>query len=465
MAVFTAHSHQEMIDYLKKAAPHAEIHIGDLMADEHTANGRAQDQIDGKIFAYVAVSDKDDIGGVLKTAMKFHLPIVAQGADTSTVIGADGVNGGIILSVAKLNHIIEISQGDGLAVVEPGVINQDLDQAARKQGLFYAPDPASKPLSSIGGNASTNAGGLSGARYGATKDSVLGLKVMLTNGHEIKLGGRTLKQAFGYDLTQLFVGSEGTFGIITEVTVKLFPIPYGKTIRGIAFFDDMTKLAKGVQALRMSGLYPTMLEALDGKTVQALDQYEDSHYAKTASSAMLIFGFDGASDTQLQISEKILKEHEAWNITVTDDPNKAAQLVKLRQDMLPAVFANTKYHIMEDMAVPLSQLAVMTDFIDRTAKDLSLDIYTAGHAGDGNLHPSLLWDGQPTPPDAVIEGIRRLFYKTLALGGTISGEHAVGMSKNLWTNEELGDDVDVIQHQLKNLFDPMGILNPKRKIN
>ncbi|RRG04337.1 MAG: FAD-binding oxidoreductase [Lactobacillus sp.] len=465
MAIFSDYTNDEIINFLKQNAPHAEIHVDDETSVKHTANGNAENSIEGKILAYVAVGDKDDIRGVLRTAQKFHLPVVPQTADTSTVIGADGINDGIILSVAKLNHIKKIDKDDSLAVVEPGVINQDLDQAARKQGMFYAPDPASKPMSAIGGNVSTNAGGLSGVRYGATKDSVLGLKVMLTNGQEIKLGGRTYKQAYGYDLAQLLVGSEGTLGIITEVTVKLFPIPLGKTITGIAFFDDMAKLAEGVKAIRNSGLYPSMLEALDGKTVKALDNYEHTSYSQSDTSSLLIFSIDSASDLKLNTVKRILDEQGAWHVKITDNPEKAKGLIKLRQDMLPAVFSNAKYYIMEDMAVPLSKLSEMVKYIAKVGEDLNVDIYTAGHAGDGNLHPSLLWNDQPTAPDRVIEATRRMFRKTLELGGTISGEHAVGMSKNQWTNEELGDTVDVLQHQIKNLFDPMGILNPKRKIN
>ncbi|KRM89481.1 FAD-binding oxidoreductase [Liquorilactobacillus vini] len=465
MSVFTAYSQEEVIDELKHRAPHAEIHLDDEIAAKHAANGKAESTIDGRILAYVAVGDKDDIRGVLKTAIKFHLPIVPQTADTSTVIGADGLNGGIILSLARMNKIVEVNEDDLLAVVEPGVINQDLDQAARQHGLFYAPDPASKPISSIGGNVSTNAGGLSGVKYGATKDSVLGLKVMLANGKEIKVGGRTTKQAFGYNLTQLFVGSEGTLGIITEITLRLFPIPIGKKIYGVAFFDNMAKLAEGVHALRISGLYPSMLEGLDGKTVQALDQYKQTHYAKSASSSMLIFMFDDAGETQLQISQKILQEQGAWKIQITDDPAQGEKLIQLRRDMLPAVFANGKYYIMEDMAVPSSKLAEMADYIVQVGDELQVNIYTAGHAGDGNLHPTLLWNDQPQAPANVIEATRRLFHKALDLGGTISGEHAVGMSKNQWNNEELGEDVDVLQHQIKTLFDPMNILNPKRKIN
>ena len=259
MAIFTAYDNSEILAALQDAAPHAEIHIDDKIAREHSANGNAQREIAGKILAYVAVSDVADIQGVLKIARQYHMPVVPQSADTSTVIGSDGINGSLILSTARMNRIKEISKGDLLAVVEPGVINGDLDKAARAQGLFYAPDPGSKPISSIGGNAATNAGGMSTVKYGATTDNVLGLKVVLADGREIKLGGRTYKHAFSYDLTHLFVGSEGTLGIITEVTVKLNPIPIGTPVVGIAYFDNMTALAKGVEDLRLSGIYPVML--------------------------------------------------------------------------------------------------------------------------------------------------------------------------------------------------------------
>lgn len=180
----------------------------------------------------------------MKAARKFHIPVVTQNRFTSTVIGADAVDDSFILSTVKMNKIKEINVDDAYAVVEPGVINADLDEAAREHDLFYAPDPASKPLSGIGGNLATNAGGLSGVRYGSTRDNVLGLKVVLTNGEVLNLGGKTSKQAFGYDLTHLFVGSEGTLGVIVEATVKLMPLPLGKSLMGLAFFKDMETLAK-----------------------------------------------------------------------------------------------------------------------------------------------------------------------------------------------------------------------------
>ena len=233
---------------------------------------------------------------------------------------------------------------------------------------------------------------------------------------------------------------------------------------GGAFFENMTALAKAVTAIRISGVYPTMLEALDGNTVAALDRYEKTHYAQD-SAAMLIFKLDNGGEESMAIVKKLLADQGASNVTVTTDPDEQAKLEQLRRDMLPAVFAGQN-HIMEDMAVPLSQLAPLMDYIQDLAQRLDVKIYTAGHAGDGNVHPTLIWPKAVTEvPENVILALQEMFKKTLEMGGTISGEHAVGMLKNQWNNAELGEDVDQLQHQIKALFDPMNILNPKRKIN
>lgn len=226
----------------------------------------------------------------------------------------------------------------------------------------------------------------------------------------------------------------------------------------------MTALAKAVAAIRISGVYPSMLEALDNKTVMALDRYEKTNYAQQ-SGAMLIFKIDSSSPEAIQVLKKLLADYQARDVQLTDDPTKQAQLLQLRRDMLPAVFAGQN-HIMEDMALPLSQLAPMMDYIQEVAKKLDLQIFTAGHAGDGNIHPTIVWpQAVKEVPTNVNQALRLMFRKTLALGGTITGEHAVGMLKNQWNNEELGANVDYLQHQIKGLLDPMNILNPKRKID
>lgn len=464
MTVFRAFSDQDVLDDLQKNVTDGQILTDPTNLNKFSFSKNMTDDDSGLALAVIEAASIKDIQGTLKTARKFHIAVIPQDQATSTVIGSDGIAGGFILSTAKMNHIKEISPADSVAVVEPGVINGDLDKAARKQGFFYAPDPASKLLSGIGGNVSTNAGGMSTVKYGATKDNVLGLKVVLADGREIKLGGRTIKQAFGYDLTQLFVGSEGTLGIVTEITVKLMPIPLGTPAMGLAFFENMSELSKAVTAIRLSGVYPTMLEALDANTVEALDKYEGTNYAND-NGAMLIFKMDNGTKESMDIVNKLLAVHYASHVQVTAVVSEQAQLEKLRQDMLPAIFTG-KNHIMEDMAVPLSQLAPLMDYIQKLGQELDLKIFTAGHAGDGNVHPSIIWPDEDTEvPENVIIALQKMFKKALELGGSISGEHAVGMMKNQWNNAELGEDVDQIQHQIKDLFDPMNILNPKRKIN
>lgn len=464
MTIFRAFSDQDILTYLKQQVSDGQVITDPATLKKYSFSANLNDDDSGLALAYIEAQSTADIQGTLRTARKFHLPVIPQSQTTSTVIGSDGITGGLLLSTAKMNRIKEISKADSLAVVEPGVVNGDLDKAARKQGMFYAPDPGSKPMSGIGGNVATNAGGMSTVKYGATKDNVLGVKVVLADGRELKLGGRTLKQAFGYDLTQLMVGSEGTLGVITEVTVKLMPIPLGTPVMGVAFFDNMTALAKAVTAIRISGVYPTMLEALDGNTVAALDRYEGTHYAKD-SAAMLIFKLDNGGEASMNVVKKLLEEQQAANVQITTAADEMAKLEQLRRDMLPAVFAGQN-HIMEDMAVPLSQLAPLMDYIADLSQRLNVGIYTAGHAGDGNVHPTVVWPKDETDvPEKVIVALQEMFKQTLALGGTISGEHAVGMLKNQWNNAELGEDVDQLQHQIKALFDPMNILNPKRKIN
>lgn len=466
MTTFSAYSNKEIIEDLKKNIQNGTVIINneELLAHIQQEILMQQSPEDEVPMAYIEAVDVDDIKGVLQTARKFHIPVIAQDHLTSTVIGSGSVANSFLLSTAKMDKIIEISPEDSIAVVQPGVINNILDSAARKQGMFYAPDPGSKLISGIGGNVATNAGGMSTVKYGATKDNILGLKVVLADGREIKLGGKTWKQAFGYDLTQLFVGSEGTLGIITEITVKLLPIPMQDVLMGIGFFKDMTTLAQAVNEVRLSGVSPTMLEALDQQTIKAIDKYDQTDYHDFGST-MLLFKLDQYTDESIALVEKILNKYEVKNLQMTEDSDKQEQLQKIRNDMLPAIFQGNN-HLMEDMALPLSQLAAMMDFINKLSQKLDLPIYTAGHAGDGNIHPTFVWDkNQAEVPDKILTAIKLMFEETLRHGGTISGEHAVGMLKNQWNNAELGEDVDMIQHQIKSLFDPMNILNPKRKIN
>lgn len=461
---FPAYDQADIISFLKKQVVDGDVKT-DLATLKNASYSKNLAGNHGLAIAFIEAASIADIQGVMKAARRFHVPVVTQNQFTSTVIGADAVDGAFILSTAKMNNILELNTDDAYAIVQPGVVNADLDAAARKHGLFYAPDPASKKMSGIGGNVATNAGGLSGVRYGSTKDNVLGLKVVLANGEVLDLGGKTTKQAFGYDLTQLFVGSEGTLGVIAEVTVKLMPLPLGESLMGLAFFKDMETLAKATTDLRMSGTYPAMLEALDSNTLKAIDQFKDTHYSDN-SGAALIFRIDSISDEGRKIVDQIMQKYHVDNVQLATDPKEQEQIIGIRQAMLPAIFTG-RNAVMEDMAVPTSKMAELVDYIQKLAAEhADIEIFTAGHAGDGNLHPTVAWAKDATePPASVNEVLRKMFRKALDLDGTISGEHAVGMLKNSWNNVELGENVDWIQHQIKDLFDPMNLLNPKRKIN
>lgn len=460
---FSAFDQADIINFLKTVVKDGQVKNDPTTLQSQSYSSKLAGDHQPAI-AYVEAKSIADVQGTLKTARKFHLPVVTQNRFTSTVIGADAVNGGIILSTAAMDKILSLNVEDGYAVVEPGVINGELDKEARKHGLFYAPDPASKPFSGIGGNIGTNAGGLSGVRYGSTRDNVLGLKVVLADGRVLDLGGKTSKQAFGYNLTQLFIGSEGTLGVIVEATVKLMPLPLGKSLMGMAFFKDMPTLAKATTDLRMAGLYPSMLEAMDSNTLQAIDQFKQTTYSQAAGAA-LIFKIDMINDLTVPTVEKILTRYQASNVKMTSDEDEQAAIIELRQAMLPAIFTG-RNAVMEDMAVPTSKLAELVAYIQQVSEETGIQIFTAGHAGDGNIHPTLTWSQNiKETPEGVTLALRKLFNKALELGGTISGEHSVGMLKNQWNNVELGADVDYLQHQVKALFDPMNLLNPKRKIN
>lgn len=465
MSMFPAFSKENIITDLKQFVVMGKVHTDDDSVRVKSTSTRLTDpETNERAIALVEATCTADVQAVLYVARRYHVSVVPQSGGTSLVAGAESLHDTILLSTDKMNRILEINQEDAIAVVEPGVINADLDKEARKLGFFYAPDPGSKLLSGIGGNVATNAGGMSGVKYGATRDNVLGLKVVLADGREVTLGGRTYKQSFPYDLTHLFIGSEGTLGVITEITVKLMPIPLGESIVGVAFFATMSELADAVHAIRMSGVYPTRLEAEDKKTLAATDAYEGTHFGGEHGGAMLLFEIDMVTDQTRQVVKEILDAHHAFNIHLATEAEEQNHLRQLRNDMYPAV-AHGKSAIIEDMVVPLSKLAEMIDYIGVLGEELGVDIYVAGHAGDGNVHPTIVWEKDQPIPDAVRTAIQRMFEKTLDLGGMISGEHGVGMSKSGWNNAQLGAETDLLQHQIKSLLDPMNILNPKRKID
>ena len=405
-----------------------------------------------------------DVQAVLRFANEKKLPVTARAAATSIVNSSAGENGGLVLDLSEMNRILKISIPDQIAVVEPGVLNGDLDQAVRKSGYFFAPDPGSKPISSIGGNIATNAGGMSSLKYGTTKQSVYGLKVVLADGTLVKVGGPTFKNNTGYDLTHLFVGSEGTLGIIVEATVRLMPLPFGNPVTGLATFKDMKQLSVGVQKLSGSGLYPSMLEALNDTSIEALDRLEKTNLAGDGASALLIFQLDSAAAGSVEASKKLLKAAGALQISVTNDADYAKKIIKIRQDYYQAEAYYGRL-VVEDVAVPLSKLPDLAAFIEKLKFTTKVKAFLGGHAGDGNFHPNIAIpkDSKGVPAD-VQKAIDQIFEYVISLGGTISSEHGIGELKNKWVEPQLGAATAELQRKIKATLDPNNILNPGRKL-
>jgi glycolate oxidase subunit GlcD len=454
-----------MVDWQALQVPDGEVLFDETTRREYGSNDWTQELTEVVLpDAVVFAESIADVQAAVKFAHNHDVAVVPQGAKTSISNGSAGLVGSLILNVSRMDHILELKAADQIAVVEPGVINGELDRAAREVGYFYAPDPGSKQLSSIGGNVATNAGGMASLKYGTTKQSVLGVKVVLADGRLVSFGGRTFKNNAAYDFTSLFVGSEGTLGVIVEVTVRLLPVPLGNPVTGLATFATIHDLATSVQRMQATGVYPSMLEVLNGVSIRAIDDYQGTDFSANGEQAMLIFQLDTAVAGALELTEKTLQEAGASALTITDDPDRTAEIIKIRQEIFQAG-AQYGRLIVEDVAVPLGKLAEVADEAERIANKFGQRLFLGGHAGDGNLHPDLILVGEDGPlPDSTLAAIDELLPYVISMGGTVSAEHGIGELKRRWVSQQLSDDVRQLQRDVKAVFDPKGIMNPGRKI-
>lgn len=415
-------------------------------------------------LAVVEAQSTADVQAAVRFANAHRIPVTARAAATSIVNGSAAEKDGLIIDLNQLNKILEINIPNQYAVVQAGVINSDLDNEARKQGYFFSPDPGSKPISSVGGNIATNAGGMSSLKYGTTKQSVIGLKVVLADGTVVETGGKTFKNNAPYDLTDLFVGSEGTLGIIVEATVKLLPVPFGNPVTGLATFANMKQLSVGVQNISGSGLYTSMMEALNKTSIEALDRLEHSDLGQGGAESLLIFQLDVAPAGALDALKKILKSSGALRVNVTDDPDYAKKIIKIRQDYYQAEAAYGRL-IVEDVAVPLSKLPDLAEFVENLKFSSNVTAFLGGHAGDGNFHPNFAVSKElDQTPDDVNDAINQIFKYVQSIGGTISAEHGIGDLKEKWVLPQLGQNLVALQKKVKLTFDPNNVLNPDRKL-
>ncbi|PWJ48301.1 glycolate oxidase [Quadrisphaera granulorum] len=397
-------------------------------------------------------------------------PLVVRGAGSGLAGAATAGAGVVVLDLSRLDRIVEVDPVDQVAVVEAGVVTAALDAAAAEHGLMYAPDPGSVGISTIGGNIATNAGGLRGAKHGVTREAVLALDVVLADGRLIHVGRRTLKGVTGYDLVGLFTGSEGTLGVVVGATLRLLPRP-AAVATALATFTSVAAAAAAASAVVSSGVRPLVLELVDGATLGAIDALAGTalQVATGPSGAVLVAQTDGSSSAaargELDRLAAVLTPL-ALTVEATDDAARAEQLLTARRAALPAVERRGRV-LIEDIAVPLSRLAEAVEGVQGIAAQTGTEIYVLAHAADGNLHPLIAVPGgsgegqdeAPLPPQ-VLAAADAVFDLALRLGGTVTGEHGVGSLKREHAARELGPDVVELQHQLKAVLDPSGILNP-----
>ncbi|WP_413804955.1 FAD-binding oxidoreductase [Streptomyces sp. OE57] len=426
------------------------------------ATDRSGSQPDGVPLAVVHATHTAHVQTALRHAHDLRVPVVPRGAGTGLSGGASAGAGSVVLDLSRMNRVLELSPEEQIAVVEPGVITADLDRAAGEFGLRYAPDPASAAISTVGGNIATNAGGLRCAKYGVTRDAVLGLDAVLADGTLVRTGRRTVKGVTGYDLTGLLTGSEGTLGVITAATVRLRPVPE-ETVTVAAYFATFAEGAEAVSALTTARVEPAMAELLDGPVLGAVDDAQGTDL-RSRGGALLLLQCDGRGAAAEADAAVRRLRGRADSVEVTEDPAEAERLLAARRLALPSL-ERLGRPLIEDIAVPRSQLAAAVREIDTAADRHGVRIFTFAHAADGNLHPILVLDpALPAVPEAAWRAAGDIFTAALRLGGTLTGEHGVGTLKRRWLGDELGPDQHALQRRLKAAFDPHGILNPGKAL-
>jgi len=415
--------------------------------------------------ALVHAASVEDVQQLMRIASATGTPVVPRGAGTGLAGGGISSRGSIVLDLSRMDRILEIDDVDELAVVEPGVLNGDLDRAARERGLWYAPDPASRAISSIGGNIATNAGGLLCAKYGVTRESVLGLAVVLADGTLLRTGHRTVKGVTGYDLTALMTGSEGTLGVIVEATLRLRPVVLGAIETVAAAFPDVESAGVAVGGVAAARVRPAILELIDpvglARVAEHLgvDALAGTPLADFAPGETFLLAQCDAGDAASEATTIARVFAEAGGrVTRSTDAATGERLLDIRRAMHPAL-ASRGNVLIEDVAVPRSRLPEMFREIARIGTRHGVDIPTLAHAGDGNLHPNFVFEGDEVP-EHVWTAADELFRAAVRLGGTLTGEHGVGVLKRRWLAEELGDTSVDLQRRIKAVFDPAGILNP-----
>jgi glycolate oxidase len=404
-----------------------------------------------------------EVAAIAHLCNEARVPLVPRGAGTGYTGGAVPLHGGVVLSLERFNRILEIDEANLLAVVQPAVINGELQTAVERIGLFYPPDPASLDRSSIGGNVAECAGGPRAFKYGTTKRYVLGLEAVLPTGEIVRTGGKTVKNVVGYDLTQLLVGSEGTLAIITEITLRLIPKPRAQaTMR--ATFGSVADAVTAVIGIVRARVVPAALELIDGVSLAALERYLNQSLAPSGTQALLIVetdGFESAVREEIAQVETACRTAGATDIRVANDEAERQEIWRLRRELSYSLRTVASLKFNHDIVVPKGRIPELFTLIDRLRATYAIQIPCFGHVGDGNIHVNLMVDKDDQAAVSKIPQVEReLFEGVVALQGSITGEHGIGFSKARYLPLELSPETIALMQRVKRAFDPNNVLNP-----
>jgi glycolate oxidase len=403
-----------------------------------------------------------EVTQVVRYAAQNKIPVVTRGSGTGLSGGSVPVHGCIVLCLVQMDRVLELDQKNLTIHVESGVVTQKVAELADAAGLLYPPDPGSMKISTIGGNVAENSGGLRGLKYGVTRDYVMGLEVVLANGEAASFGNKCVKDVAGYSMKDVFIGSEGTLGVITKVLLRLVPKPRAKKTL-LATFSQMDAAAETVSAIIAAKIIPCTLEFLDRITMKCVEEYAHVGLPLDAE-AILLMETDGHSvvvEEEAQQMAEIARNHGARAVQLAQSADEAIQLTTARRVAFSALARVSPTTILEDATVPRSELANMIRFIQQTAAKYEVTVGTFGHMGDGNLHPTFLTNEKNEAEMARVEkAMEEIFDKAVKLGGTITGEHGVGLAKKTFLPRAIGADSLCLMRQLKRTLDPDNILNP-----
>ena len=412
----------------------------------------------------VFARSSDDVRKLLQFANENKIPVTARGAGYGYVGSCVPIRRGIVLSLMQMNQIKEINFVDAIALVEPGVITSELKRAARSKKLFYPPDPASFEHCTIGGNVATNAGGPRCLKYGVTRNYITGLEVVLANGDLLRTGGRVHKNKTGFDLIGLFVGSEGMLGVVTEVTVKLLPLPPARATLS-ASFDTISEAAATVQQIFAAGFLPSSLEIADKFTLEAARQDSGSSHVPSGNAHLLV-DLDGQEETvgaEMQKMRDLIKSRKPSALEIATNESDCEKLWALRREFSNSLRATGLTKLNEDIVVPRGRLVDLIAFAERLSERSGFPVACFGHAGDGNIHINIMADRynrEVAVREKVQAALDELFAQVLAWGGVITGEHGIGLAKKRWWPEASSDVARDLHRTLKHALDPNNILNP-----